>query len=160
MTYQIGWKGVPLLRFLTAKKRAGLFTKGKTKLSTEQIEKEILGPPDPLCPSSDPPLQSTPSSSCFASPPQTKGLLLLLFPTQPGKLMCRFVHQSSPIALRGTLVRKQKASPKAQTLADPRPAGCSSARRFLHRSHLSATPTCRDIPREPRQMLLLLLPYR
>lgn len=43
-TYQIGWKGVPLLRFLTAKKKAGLFTKGKTKLSTEQIEKEILGP--------------------------------------------------------------------------------------------------------------------
>lgn len=135
MTYQIAWKGVPVLSFLTAKKTAGLFTEGKTKLSAEQIEEEILGPPDLLCPYSHLPLQSTPSSFCFASPPQTKGLLLLLFSTQPCKLMCHFVQQSSAMALRGTLVGKQKASPKAQTLADPG-LPVAPRLRFLHHSHL------------------------
>ena len=44
MTYQIGWKGLLMLRFLTAKKKAGLFTRWKTKLSTEKLRKRYLVP--------------------------------------------------------------------------------------------------------------------
>lgn len=144
MTYQVGWKGVPVLSFLTAKKTAGLFTEGKTKLSAEQAEEETLGPRTAL-PLSHLPPRSPPSSFCFASPPQTKGLLLLLLSTQPCKLMCRFVQQSSAMALRGTLVGKQKASPKAQTLADPG-LPVAPRLRFLHHSplclaHLQRHPT-------------------
>lgn len=47
MTYQIGWKGLLMLRFLTAKKKAGLFTRWKTKLSTEKLRKRYLAPSDP-----------------------------------------------------------------------------------------------------------------
>ena len=157
MTYQIAWKGVPVLSFLTAKKTAGLFTEGKTKLSAEQIEEEILGPPDLLCPYSHLPLQSTPSSFCFASPPQTKGLLLLLFSTQPCKLMCHFVQQSSAMALRAPWSESRKPPLRH------RPSLTRACRLLLGSAscitHTSASPTCRGIPREPRQMLPLL-PYR
>lgn len=68
MTYQVGWKGVPVLSFLTAKKTAGLFTEGKTKLSAEQAEEETLGPRTAL------PLSHLPPRS----PPPPSALLPLL----------------------------------------------------------------------------------